>query len=510
MSEFASWVVAPILAPAVAAAVILTAMRHRLSLSRTTAFLVCFILIGIGGAMVGQASTGAIEHYAVGSWSAPFGIVLVLDRLSALMVLLTSLLALAVLTYAVATGLDRKGWHFHPLFQFQLLGLNGAFLTGDVFNLFVFFEVMLIASYGLMLHAQGQARLKAGVQYVIVNLAGSTLFLVAVGILYGVTGTLNMADMAVRVAVAPVGDQALIKTGGMLLIAVFALKAALVPLHFWLPAAYASTSGAAAALFAIMTKVGAYCILRFTTLVFGEASGPDLAYSPGDWLLPAALMTAGLGFIGVTGSRGLREMAAFSVVGSMGVLLAAIAVFRPEATSAALYYLIHSTLAAAALFLIVDMIATRRGEYGDALTPGPRFARMEPLSLLFFLAAIAVVGLPPLSGFVGKLYVLDAVRGAPGWGWIWAVVLGVTLLGIIAFSRAGSLLFWRGVTETRKVRAAEQIGGPMAAAAAAGLLGLMALLTLFAGPVTDYTTATSEQLFSPDLYIRAILQGAPS
>ncbi|WP_262422825.1 proton-conducting transporter transmembrane domain-containing protein [Brevundimonas denitrificans] len=185
-----------------------------------------------------------------------------------------------MLIYAIATGLDRKGWHFHPLFQFQLLGLNGAFLTGDLFNLFVFFEVMLLASYGLMLHGQGAARLKAGVQYVIINLAGSTLFLVAVGMLYGVTGTLNMADMALRVAAAPEGDQALIKAASLLLITVFALKAALVPLHFWLPRTYASTSGAVAALFAIMTKVGAYSIIRVTTLIFGDAPRPPHGRPP--------------------------------------------------------------------------------------------------------------------------------------------------------------------------------------------------------------------------------------
>ena len=213
-----------------------------------------------------------------------------------MMVLLTAVLAFVVLVYAISTGTDRKGWHFHPLFQFQLLGLNGAFLTGDLFNLFVFFEVLLIASYGLMLHGQGGQRLKAGVQYVIINLVGSTLFLVAVGLLYGVTGTLNIADLAVRVAAAPAGDQGLIAAAGLLLTTVFALKAAVVPLHFWLPGTYAATTGTVAALFAIMTKVGAYSIIRTSTLIFGEDAG-GLAFLVGPWLLPAALVTLILSLI---------------------------------------------------------------------------------------------------------------------------------------------------------------------------------------------------------------------
>ena len=171
-SALAPWVIAPVILPAMAAALILLVMRHRLTLSRVASLGVCAALLVMGVVLTGHAATGAVESYALGDWSAPFGIVLVLDRLSAMMLLLTAVVAMGVMIYAIATGLDRKGWHFHPLFQFQLLGLNGAFLTGDLFNLFVFFEVLLIASYGLMLHGQGAARLKAGVQYVVVNLAG--------------------------------------------------------------------------------------------------------------------------------------------------------------------------------------------------------------------------------------------------------------------------------------------------------------------------------------------------
>jgi len=497
-------VAAAVVLPAVVGAASLLALRHRLRASRLLSLGACLALVGIAAALVAHASGGTTESYALGNWRGPFGIVLVLDRLSAMMLLLTAGLATVVMAYAVATGMDRKGWHFHPLFQFQLLGLNGAFLTGDLFNLFVFFEVLLIASYGLLLHGQGAQRLKAGVQYVVINLVGSTLFLVGVGLLYGVTGTLNMADMAVRIAAAPAGDQGLIAAAALVLTVVFALKAAVAPLHFWLPGAYSATTGAVAALFAIMTKVGAYAIIRTSTLIFGEDAGAA-AFVVGPWLLPAALFTAFLGFIGLFAARGLREMAAWSVVGSMGVLLGAVAVFSVEAMGPALYYILHSTLAGAALFLVVDLIAKRRGEHGDALTLGPRFCQSGLLSGLFFLAAIAIVGLPPLSGFIGKLLILDGVREAPAAAWIWATILITTLIGVLAFARAGSLLFWKsseieGEIVTRALR-----GRVAGTAAAAGLLAALALLTVLAGPVTRYADATAEQLFAPGAYIEAVL-----
>ncbi|ADL01372.1 monovalent cation/H+ antiporter subunit D [Brevundimonas subvibrioides] len=498
------WVVTSLLLPAVMGAAMVLLLRHRLTLSRLASIGSCLILILVAAVLVNEAGGGTIQSYALGNWRAPFGIVLVLDRLSAMMLLLTAILGLIVMVYAISTGTDRKGWHFHPLFQFQLLGLNGAFLTGDLFNLFVFFEVLLIASYGLMLHGQGGQRLKAGVQYVIINLVGSTLFLVAVGLLYGVTGTLNMADLAVRVAAAPAGDQALLAAAGLLLTTVFALKAALVPLHFWLPGTYAATTGAVAALFAIMTKVGAYSIIRTSTLIFGEDAG-GLAFLVGPWLLPAALVTIVIGFIGMFAARGLRDLAAWAVVGSMGTVLCAVSVFTVQAMGPALYYILHSTLAGAALFLIVDLIAQRRAQHGDSLTLAPRFRQSEILSALFFLAAIAAVGLPPLSGFVGKLLVLDGVRAAPHAVWIWGVILTTTVLGVLALARAGSMIFWKSAAVEGEIELRALRGTRGGVGAAAALLLTLAGLTVLAGPVTRYTAAAATQLFAPEQYIAAVL-----
>lgn len=493
--------IVPLLLPAVMAPVLLLWLRFHLRASRLAALLSCGVLL-VAALMLGaEAATGEVQAYRLGDWPPPFGIVLVLDRLSALMLVLTALLALLVLWHVIATGLDRGGWHFHPLFQFQLLGLNGAFLTGDLFNLFVFFEVLLIASYGLMLHGQGPARLKAGVHYVIVNLVGSTLFLIALGLLYGATGTLNMADMAGRVAAAAPGQHRLIAAGAALLFAVFALKAAMLPLHLWLPVTYSGTSAAAAALFAILSKVGVYAILRTGTLIF-PAEGIVLPWPPTTWMLPAALLTAIVGFVGMLASHRLREQAAYAVLGSTGTLLAAGSLFSPVPLAATLYYLPHSTLSTAALFLLADVIARRRRGWGDALAPGPAFPGMGAAGLLFLIAAIAAAGLPPLAGFVGKLLILDAVRVHPAWPWIWGIILATTLIGVLALARSGSVLFWN-IREGAAVRRLEPLA--RVAAPAALMVTALMLLALLAGPATGYAQAAADQLTRPAAYVEAVL-----
>ena len=217
------------------------------------------LLMAVG--LVVQANSGALLVYQLGEWPAPFGIVMVLDRLSALMVLLTYLVAVPVLWYATG-GWDTRGRHFHALFQFQLMGLCGAFMTGDLFNLFVFFEVLLIASYVLLVHGQGRERFRMGIHYVVLNLSASGLFLIALAMVYSVTGTLNMADVGLQVAQLSGDNAQLAQAAALVLLAVFGLKAALVPLYFWLPGTYAAASAPVAALFAIMTKVGVYSIIR--------------------------------------------------------------------------------------------------------------------------------------------------------------------------------------------------------------------------------------------------------
>ncbi|MBL4808264.1 MAG: monovalent cation/H+ antiporter subunit D [Rhodobacteraceae bacterium] len=496
------WIIAPVLLPAVLAPLIAAAMRHDVTLARVFSMAGTVALVAISLGLVGVASSGEITIYELGNWSSPFGIVLVLDRLSAMMLLITSSLALMVLFYTITSGWDKRGRHFHALFQFQLMGISGAFLTGDAFNLFVFFEVLLIASYGLMIFGGGGMRLRAGLQYVVMNLAGSTLFLIALGTLYAVTGTLNIADLAVKVRELPMEDVALLRVAAMLLMIVFAVKAALFPVQFWLPGTYANAPAPVAAMFSIMTKVGAYAILRFFTILFG----PDVAATnsmAADWLLPAALITLAIGAIGVFGAKRLFPMAAFAVLASMGMVMVAIALFTPEATTAALFYIVHSTFAAAALFLIADLVLTNRGH--DHLKPAPMMMQHGLLAAMFFTIAIAIAGMPPLAGFLGKLLVLNAAQSTPYMAVIWTVVLVASLLMVVGFARAGSMIFWKTKTvEGDDISTAGTASIMSIGAVMVPIAGLV-LLSVFAGPLSEYMQATAAQLFDPDGYINAVL-----
>ena len=502
------WIIAPVILPAMMAAFIVLVVRFHPLLQRVFSLAGTLAILAVAAGLYWQTSDGTILLYQLGDWAAPFGIVLVADRLSALFVLLTAVLAVPVLLYAMGSGWDMRGRHFHALFQFQLMGILGAFLTGDAFNLFVFFEVLLIASYGLMIHSGGARRFRVGVQYVVYNLLGSTLFLFALGTIYAETGTLNMADLAQRVAALPVDDTAGVRVAAVMLLMVFAVKAAILPLHFWLPAAYAAAPAPVAALFAVMTKVGAYAIIRFFTLIFP----PDLAITQGlfdSWLLPAALVTLTLGMLGILGARRLDALVAFAVVGSMGMLMTSISVFTPAGIAAALYYAVHSTLATAALFLLVGVVEDRRAGNALGYDPAPPLPGAALIAGFFFAAAIAMAGLPPLSGFVGKLLILDATMDDPRMAWVWAVVLSTSLIAVIGFSRAGSAIFWKAhAPETAAVATMAEDAPPTPAlpmVAIGGLIAMLALVTVFAGPLQRDFAATAAQLFAPGPYISVVL-----
>ncbi len=502
MSLTAHLAIAPVVIPALAAPFALMVMRRKRQLGISISFLSCAAMLVVALVLLHASADGTIRTYALGNWPAPFGIVLVIDRLSAIMLTLAATVSMIALVHAVVTQADRKGWHFHPLFQFQMLGLNGAFLTGDLFNLFVFFEVLLIASYGLMLHGQGPARLKAGVQYVIVNIIGSSLFLIALGLLYALTGTLNMADMGLRVAALGPDHQGILRIAALLLVSVFALKAAIVPLHLWLPRTYAVTTPAVAALFAIMTKVGVYSLIRVVPQIFGDDAGAA-AWAPAPYLLPAAMLTAIVGFAGVFVARNLSEQASYAVIGSTGTLLIAVAGWQIDTLTAAIYYLVHSTLAGAALFLVADVVARRRASFADTASPGPAFQQRQLVGLMFMAAAIAATGLPPLSGFIGKLLILESVAGGSGWGWAWTVVLATTLIGVIGFARTGSAIFWKESLPTDSAEPAVVSKTDMIAPGIA--IGLLAVWSIAAGPATTYGEAAAGQILDSAATVRAVL-----
>ncbi|HPN09241.1 MAG TPA: monovalent cation/H+ antiporter subunit D [Syntrophales bacterium] len=466
---------------------------------RLLSLMATLLQIPLAAALIYRAG-GGISVYALGNWPPPFGIVLVVDRLAALMLLTTAVLAVAALLYALR-GDDEEGKSFHTLFQFQLMGINGAFLTGDLFNLFVCFEILLIASYGLLLHGSDRLRTRAGLSYVVLNITGSALFLIALGIFYGGAGTINMADLAVRIAGVPPPDAPLFGAAGALLWTAFGLKAAAFPLHFWLPRAYAAAAAPAAALFAVMTKVGIYAILRVDTLIFNRGAGV-LAMFAHDWLWAAALITITLGAVGALAARNIGALVAYLVLSSVGVLLAAVVLGSREALVAGLYYLIHSTWISGALFLLAGVIARARGPaVAGLLIPGPPLGRPWFLSGLFFAGAVAVAGMPPFSGFLGKALLLAAAGDGPPALGLYTAVLGGGLLILIALSRAGSTLFWRQ-TETA---APGGTPDPVRLGAAVLLLAAAPILVIGAGPILAYLDGAAGQLLSPAVYIAEVL-----
>ncbi len=494
------WIIAPVVIPALTAAVLLLFARTSISTQRWLSALSTLALLVVAVILVRQASQGGPQPYLVGSWPAPYGITLVLDRLSAFMVLLTAIVATLSVLYAVQ-GWDAQGSNYHALFQFQLMGLMGAFLTGDLFNLFVFFEVLLIASYGLLLHGGSDDQIRAGLHYVIFNLTGSAMFLVGVGLLYAVTGTVNMADLAVKVTTVAPQDVALMRSGGLVLLVVFCVKAALLPLYFWLPSTYASAAAPVAALFAIMTKVGVYAIIRVYVVIFGAGAGVAANLAE-PWLLPLALMTLALGTLGVLAAKELRRTIAYLVIASVGTMLTAVSLGGVESLAAAIYYMGHSTVVLAALFLIADLIGRERGDLHDRLEPAPAVAQPALLGTMFLLGGVAVAGLPPLSGFVGKVLILSSALEMPTAPWVFSVVLTTGLLTIVAVGRAGSTLFWNVDHEA-------SIAGPVpprAVAPAAMMLAVAIAMAVFAGPIFDYARETARQLVDPHDYIEIVLE----
>ena len=500
------WIIVPVVLPLLAGALLVLLERARPAWVREVSLAAVLLQLAVAVHLVAKADGGGVTAYLLGNWPAPFGIALALDRLSALMLLLTALVALGSALYARG-GDERRSPHFHALFQFQLMGLNGAFLTADLFNLFVFFEVLLIASYGLLLHGGGAARLRASVHYVTFNLGGSTLFLIAVAMLFGVTGTLNMADIAERVARLGAEDAVLVRSAALLLLVVFCVKAALLPLYFWLPETYGSATAPVAALFAIMTKVGVYGIARMYTLAFGDGGGVAAAVAC-PWLPIFAMATLALAAVGALAAQRLRTLVAYIVIGSAGTLLLAIGLGSATGVAAAVFYLVNSTLVAALLFLLVDRLASLRGGLGDRLRPAPLPERgWAGGGVLYAVAAISAAGVPPLAGFLGKGFVLDAARLSPLTAPAWTVILLSSLGILIALARAGTTLFWAGQGDGPLPEGRSAAPGP---ALALGWLAVLVIANaMFAGRLAEYAHRTALQLAERRTYISAVLGTRP-
>lgn len=495
----------PVLLPMLAGVILLmTPCSKSITIRRAASVILSLITFFISLALLLKVQVDGTQIYAIGDWSAPFGIVLVADPLSTLFACLTALLGLVCILFASA-GDDEKGSFFHPLVHFLILGVNGAFLTGDAFNLFVFFEVLLISSYSLLMHGGDKKNTQAALHYVIMNLVGSAIFLIALGVLYGVLGTLNMADMAQKVALLQGDDVYLAKIGGLLLLVVFALKSALLPLHLWLPNTYATALPIVAALFAIMTKVGVYSMMRVYTLIFGDEAG-ELSHIAQSWLWWLALATITMGTIGVIASKDLRKLTANLVIVSVGTLVALVAVQTVEASSAAIYYLVHSTLVTAALFILADLIGRQRGNVIDRITAGPAVSQPRLLGICFLIAGIAVIGMPPLSGFIGKVWLLKATLNAEYTFVFWPLYLLASLAILIGVSKAGSTVFWHHQGKATESAGQERVH-PAQLVALIILISGAPLMSIFAGPLSEYAMGAAIQLHDFNSNIKVILLG---
>lgn len=517
--------IAPVVLPLLAGGMMLAfGGERRRNLNAALNVLATLSLVAIATALLRAADAapnGLAGVYRVGGWPAPFGIVLVVDRLAAVMLLLTSLLALAAVIFSLARW-HRVGALFNPLFQFLLMGVNGAFLTGDLFNLFVFFEVLLAASYGLALHGSGTARVTAGLHYIVINLAASLLFLIGVSLIYGVTGTLNMADIAERVAAIRLEDRAFIEAGAGILAITFLVKAGVWPLCFWLPATYAAAPPPVASIFAVLTKVGAYVLLRLWLLFFGDAAGASAQFG-GELLLVGGIATIAFGAIGCLASQDMAKLGAFSVLLSSGTVIAAVGMGQVNVTSAALFYLVSSTLGLGAFFLLIELVERGREPGADVIAVSRELygeeedveewdkagiaipATMSILGLAFIACALVISGLPPLSGFVAKFALLTAALNpasgaASSVGWAFLAILILSGLAVlIAMTRAGIRVFWasagRAIPRVRLIEIAPPVF----------LLLLCAIQTIQAGPLMRFMQTTAQSLHQPSDYVRGVL-----
>ncbi len=522
-------IITPILLPLVASGLLLLLDERRrlakstIALATLIANLVISVTLMAQTVRVGAGGQSATRVYLVGDWAAPFGIVLVADWLSDLMIVLTSIIALAAFVYALARW-DRAGPRFQALFLLQVMGLNGAFLTGDLFNLFVFFEILLAASYGMLLHGFGPERVKAGLHYVAINVGASLLFLIGVALIYGVSGTLNMADLATIIPGVVGGDLALLQSGFAVLGIAFLLKAGMWPLGFWLPRTYAAAVPPAAAVFALLSKVGIYALLRVYLLLFGTDMGWAGNFGE-EWLLFGGIATLAYGTIGVLAARTLSRVAGFCVIISSGTLLASIGAGEGTSLSPILFYMVSSTLGLSAFYLLLELVERRETEasiqaivepvFDDEYTgrlaepEGDEVGIVIPATIAilgggFAFCALLLAGLPPLSGFIAKFAIIHNLinLGDEVLTEVWVFVfllIGSGLAILIATTRAGIDLLWEPSDKPQPpLRLAEAVPVGVLLAVCLGLM-------IFASPVMRYMERTSLSLQDRQGYINAVL-----
>ncbi|MFG0335880.1 MAG: Na+/H+ antiporter subunit D [Maioricimonas sp. JB049] len=470
-------------------------------------------LLGVGGAfallaaavalLVSVHRTGIVVLH-VGSWPAPFGITLAADLLSAIMVLLGSLIAASVSVYAALTvDEERVRFGFFPLFHLLMMGVCGAFLTGDIFNLYVWFEVMLIASFVLLSLGGERGQLEGAIKYVTLNLMSSAVFLAAIGVLYAATGTLNMADLSLELRSHP--DENIVSALSMLFLIAFGTKAAAFPLFFWLPASYHTPPVAVSAVFAgLLTKVGVYALIRVFTLLF--VTDRDFTHT---LLLGIAGLTMITGVLGAMAQNEIRRILSFHIVSQIGYMVMGLALMTPLALAGSVFYIIHHIVVKTNLFLIAGIVERRFGT-GRLDRIGGLSHAAPGLTLLFFLSAMSLAGIPPLSGFFAKLILIRAGLDAGQFAIVVAALV-VSLLTLFSMTKIWAEAFWKTApADADDVLPAAGVRTPrqerLLYAPVVWLLTTTVTIGVLAGPISRLSLAAAGQLLDPDAYVEAVLK----
>lgn len=496
MSEPGVLLVLPILVPLAAGALLLV-LRERRTAARVVSVAGLVGLLGSAVVLLRAVLEGGILATTLGGWPAPFGITLAADTFSAMLVLVNGVLGLAIGVYALGDVDDAtRRLGFAPYFHVLLAGISGAFLTGDLFNLYVWFEVMLIATFGLLVSRPGRAQTDGAVKYVAINLVATTALLVGIGLLYGLTGTLNLADLHGKVARIESG--ALRDAVAVLLLLAFAVKAALFPLFFWLPASYHTTSVSASAIFAgMLTKVGAYAMFRLLTLVFPQT--PGLAIAP---LLAVAMLTMVSGVLGAASQTGIRRILSFHIVSQLGYIVLGLALYTRLALTGAVFYLMHHILVKANLFLVGGLIRRAGGSFVLA-DLGGLYRRAPLLAVLFLVPAGSLAGFPPLSGFWAKLLLILASLEA-GQYLAATVALVVGFLTIYSMAKIWIAAFWKPAPHAPPPPAPPAVRA-LTIAPVAVLAAITVVLGLWPQPFLAVAERAADELLDSTAYVEAVL-----
>ncbi len=464
----------------------------------------CIALLVASGVLMVHVLNRGVVAGQMGNWPAPFGITLVADLLSAVMVVITAITGLAVSVYALAEINRREEYlGYHALFQVLLAGVCGAFLTGDLFNLYAWFEVMLISSFGLLVLGGSKAQIDGGIKYVTLNLVSTILFLSGVGLLYGLTGTLNIADLSL--AVDEVENQALLTVIAVMFMIAFGVKAAVFPLFFWLPAAYHTPSFSVSAVFAgLLTKVGVYALIRMFTLIFDH----DIGYTH-TILLWVAGLTMVTGVLGAAAQSDFRKILSFHIVSQIGYMILGLALYTPLAVVGAVFYLVHHIIVKANLFLIAGVAEKLTGST-ELKEIGGLYKSAPLLGILFLIPAFSLAGFPPLSGFWAKYILVKAALDIEMWV-IAGVALAVGLLTIYSMTKIWAQAFWEPHPYDLEPKMNILTPGQrwLYCLPIAFLATLTIIIGFFPEPFVQFAERSAEQLLNPAAYVEAVLGEQP-